>query len=48
MVVMPPKELNGLVRIENGEFKIDDSANDEQRTIFLDWVKEIKELEAGE
>ena len=48
MVVMPPRELNDLVRIENGEFKIDDSANDEQKTIFLDWVKEIKELEADE
>ena len=48
MVVMPPKELNGLVRIANGEFTLGDSANNEQRAIFLDWVKGLTDEELAD
>lgn len=45
-MVVPPREIARLVSIENGEYTIDDSATDEQKKIFDEWLIEIKALEA--
>lgn len=46
MVVIPPKEIAGLVYIdENHEYAIDARASDDQVSLFYEWKARISALE---
>ena len=42
---MPPKGLENLIRVENGDFVIDKNASPSQRAAFEEWAREVKETE---
>ena len=48
MLAAPPREIAKIVYIEDGEFRIDDSATSEQKIVFDEWLRDVKDLEENE